>query len=146
AYWFKANPNSIAWKRVLVKLGRPEVIDVSKLPMPPVEKRESIRKKTRLKVVTGGSLIERDSEDGIDALYVKMERHEIIRPYRCAASTPADLSEIKEILERHAGITCPLIAVPKSCISVLDRNPQWRDFFEVAYDWLQKNFDVQAWA
>lgn len=146
----RAMPGSMAFKRVLVALGRPdpsEFIDVTQLPKPPKDSSSYYeRKPVKVRVYRSTTSDYRDWEqvDVTGGYYVAMERGDLQRPDGRGVGY-SNMGVMFQALKDSGVIpdSEKLYAVPKSLARIV-KNDGWTNIFDVINATLDERFDEPA--
>jgi hypothetical protein len=141
--WVKANKNSIAFRRLLAELGRPEVIALADLDKPARGYSYSNRTKVRVKKLFSGSWHEIDVNPGEEFFYVEMKRNKIERDGKTHMSTSEVSNTAKALIAMgYMDKDAIIVAVPASLKALIKRNEEtWTDLWEVARKAFEEHYD-----
>lgn len=151
--WLKGRRGDYALKRMLVKLGRPQVVDLATLPKPPRGVSTIHRTKTRMKVFDEkrktweeADLIEED-----DHIYINLSRGTAIFQEIGDREISVDVSQIRDTLARMRlfGLLEPnarLVGVPATHKRVPIRNKGTWTELRTIVDEALKTFDPVKYA
>lgn len=145
--WFKADPKSMAWKRVYAAMGRPPLIDVTKLERPPVEKEFGVKKPVPMRRLNdvGREFVSHTVNPSDNIIYVELDRGSVNGPTLTRTMSPAQVARTRDLLTMLGCVDVPagtkIIGVPRSHAKMPKRNPHWRCLWDVAKEQIGANFD-----
>lgn len=147
--WIKADPDSLSFKRLYAKLGRPPMVDVATLEKPPKDLNGYIRKPVKLKVMTlksyGNKFESADIEETDDVVYIALHQRDIIG----LGGRVVEVGYVRRVREALVELQVidgarQIVGVPSTRKNVLKRNPHWRSIWDVANDAVAANFNPVA--
>lgn len=131
----RAARGSMFLKRFLVQCGRPDMINVADLAVPPKDKLPQ-RRKTMIKLMTRGGWEDTEVDLTQGGIYVAMDRDDIIGPQGTVSAGRDTVRSIADALI-ELGVDCKRIyGIPRSRKSV-EKLPGWRTIWDVAREAMQ---------
>lgn len=143
--WVKAKRGSVAYKRLLVELGRPtDIVELGSLERPPVTSSHYTRRPTKVKLLKGGSWTETEIDENDDIIFVELRRRDTLG-HNGQPSSPSSVDETVTLLKSlgYLDVDAVVHGIPQTHKDKIADNPHWTPLWTLAKKAVNEKYDSQ---
>lgn len=133
--WVKAEKDSMAFRRLLVELGRPDtIINLADMEKPPLVPGVNTRRPTKVKLLQKSSWVETEIDESDEVIYVQLNKRDTMGPNGTYTSSPTSVQNVVNMLVKLGVLkaTDNVYGIPQTHKSKIDDNEHWVEFWSLA--------------